>query len=176
MKKLKEIYLNFRLHKIKLLLAGISLLTYSVHAQNTEIWKRHVIDNSLKGADGVRFEDANGDGLHDIVTGWEQSGLVRIYFNPGKEQVKSKWKYVTVGLAPNVEDAVLVDLDGDGSKDVISSCEGNTMRVNVHWLLRRERIIQIPHFGKRKFFQQLLENFNGCLQYRSKLTALMALI
>lgn len=133
MKKLKEIYLNFRLHKIKLLLAGILLLTYSVHAQNTEIWKRHVIDNSLKGADGVRFEDANGDGLQDIVTGWEQSGLVRIYFNPGKELVKSKWKYVTVGLAPNVEDAVLVDLDSDGSKDVISSCEGNTMKVNVHW-------------------------------------------
>lgn len=102
-------------------------------AQSMEVWKRHAIDNTLKGADGVRFEDANGDGLSDIVTGWEQSGLVRIYFNPGHAKAAEKWKYVTVGLAPDVEDAVLVDLDGDGAKDVVSSCEGNTMKVQVHW-------------------------------------------
>jgi hypothetical protein len=102
-------------------------------AQDTTIWKRHVVDNTLQGADGARFGDANGDGLADIVTGWEQSGMVRIYFNPGKEKVKEKWKYVTVGLAPDVEDAVLVDLDGDGAQDVVSSSEGKTMEVHVHW-------------------------------------------
>ncbi len=110
-----------------------TLLTSCLLAQSQQIWKRHAVDNTLKGADGIRFDDANGDGLDDIVTGWEQSGLVRIYFNPGKEKVRDKWKYVSVGVAPDVEDAVLVDLDGDGAKDVISSCEGNTMLVNVHW-------------------------------------------
>ncbi len=104
-----------------------------VSAQNTEPWKRHAIDNTLLGADGVRLEDANKDGLSDIVTGWEQSGLVRIYFHPGKEKVISNWPYVTVGPAKDVEDAVLVDLDGDGSKDVVSCSEGNTKQINVHW-------------------------------------------
>ncbi len=102
-------------------------------AQNTTVWKRHAIDNSLKGADGVRFGDVNRDGLADIVTGWEQSGLVRIYINPGKAKSKEKWPYVTVGVAPDVEDAVLVDLDADGSLDLVSSSEGKTRRVQVHW-------------------------------------------
>ncbi|PUZ27210.1 Repeat domain-containing protein [Chitinophaga costaii] len=96
-------------------------------------WKMHVIDNSLLGADGVKLADANNDGFKDIVTGWEQSGLVRIYFNPGPARSKEKWKYVTVGRAPSVEDAVLVDLDGDGAKDVISCSEGHTLSINIHW-------------------------------------------
>ena len=119
--------------RFALIVLVILLIKPSVHSQSEVVWKRHVIDNSLKGADGVRLDDANGDGLPDIVTGWEQSGLVRIYFNPGKETVRSKWKYVTVGAAPDVEDAVLVDLDGDGAKDVVSSCEGTTRRLQVHW-------------------------------------------
>lgn len=31
------------------------------------------------------------------------------------------------------EDAVFVDLDNDGNVDVVSSCEGNTKKVFVHW-------------------------------------------
>src|SRR6187399_177429 len=89
-------------------------------------WERHAVDNTLLGADGVRLEDANGDGRTDIVTGWEQSGLTRIYFNPGAGSVTQPWKYVTVGLSPDVEDAVLADLDGDGVKDVVTSSEGQT--------------------------------------------------
>lgn len=111
----------------------LSLFSQVAVAQNETIWKRHVIDNTLHGADGVRLEDANGDCLPDIVTGWEQSGKVRVYLNPGAAKSKLPWKYVTVGNAPNVEDAVLVDLDGDGAKDVISCSEGKTRRINVHW-------------------------------------------
>ena len=50
-----------------------------VHAQ----WKRHVIDDASKGADGVRLADVNGDGHLDIATGWEQGGVVRVCLNPG---------------------------------------------------------------------------------------------
>ena len=32
-------------------------------------WERHTIDNSSKGADGVRVADVNGDGLLDLTTG-----------------------------------------------------------------------------------------------------------
>ena len=77
-------------------------------------WQRHIIDNASRGADGVRLADANRDGLPDIATGWEQGGAVRVCLNPGPARVKDKWPAVTVGNVPGVEDAVLVDLDGDG--------------------------------------------------------------
>lgn len=96
-------------------------------------WKRHVIDDSSRGADGVRLADINGDGFLDITSGWEQGGTVRAYLNPGHAKAKEKWPAVTVGQAPNVEDAVFVDLDGDGAIDVVSSSEGNTRTMFVHW-------------------------------------------
>lgn len=96
-------------------------------------WKRHVIDGSSRGADGVRLEDVNRDGLPDLVTGWEEGGVTRAYFHPGFADVKNPWPAVTVGSSPSVEDAVFADLDGDGSFDVVSSCEGQTQSVFVHW-------------------------------------------
>eukprot|EP00873_Tetraselmis_striata_P001004 jgi/Tetstr1/421268/TSEL_001141.t1 len=38
-----------------------------------------------------------------------------------------------IGQAPDVEDAVFVDLDGDGVVDVVSASEGSTRSLNVHW-------------------------------------------
>ncbi len=96
-------------------------------------WKRHVIDASSKGADGVRLADVNGDGLADIVTGWEEGGVVRVYLHPGRERVRQPWPTVTVGRVDSPEDAVFVDLDGDGAIDVVSSCEGRNNRMYVHW-------------------------------------------
>lgn len=96
-------------------------------------WKRHTIDASSKGADGVRLLDANSDGLPDIVTGWEQGGITRLYLHPGHAKAKDPWPAVTVGKTPSVEDAVLVDLDGDGAMDVVTSMEGKTARLSVHW-------------------------------------------
>jgi hypothetical protein len=96
-------------------------------------WKRHVIDVASIGADGARLADANGDQLPDIVTGWEEGGMTRITFHPEMGRVGEKWPAVTVGLTPDVEDAVLVDLDGDGALDVVSSCEGKTRSIFVHW-------------------------------------------
>jgi len=96
-------------------------------------WPRHVIDDSSRGADGVRLRDVNGDGRPDCVTGWEEGGLTRVYLHPGNAAVRRRWPAVTVGKTPSVEDAVLVDLDGDGRTDVVSSCEGGTRTMFVHW-------------------------------------------
>ncbi|MEW6304367.1 MAG: VCBS repeat-containing protein [Verrucomicrobiota bacterium] len=96
-------------------------------------WPRHTIDNSSKGADGTRLADVNGDGLPDITTGWEQGGLVRVYLNPGPVKAKEKWPAVSVGKAGSVEDAVFADLDNDGAMDVISSSEGKTRALWIHW-------------------------------------------
>ncbi len=96
-------------------------------------WKRHTIDDGSRGADGTRLADANGDGLVDIVTGWEQGGVARVYWNPGPQRAKQPWPAVTVGKAESVEDAVFVDLDGDGAIDVVSCCEGKRQVMLVHW-------------------------------------------
>ncbi len=122
--------------------AGIVLVTAlflsrSVAAQ--AVWSRHIIDNSSKGADGVRLADVNGDGLLDIATGWEQGGIVRAYINPGHARVKQRWPAVTAGPATNVEDAVFVDLDGDGAVDVVSSCEGASRSILFHWAPREKQ-------------------------------------
>lgn len=96
-------------------------------------WVRHTIDNSSRGADGVRMADINGDGLPDIVTGWEEGGVVRICFMPRRQSVRMPWPQVAIGEVPSVEDSVFVDLDSDGATDVVSSGEGKTRSMFVHW-------------------------------------------
>lgn len=111
--------------------ALILILSSLAHADAP--WARHTIDDSSKGADGVRLADINGDSLPDIATGWEEGGVVRAYLNPGYTKVKQKWPAVTVGGVRSAEDAVFVDLDGDGAADVVSSCEGGTKSMFIHW-------------------------------------------
>ena len=96
-------------------------------------WSRHTIDDSSKGADGVRLADINGDGRLDIATGWEEGGAIRVYLQPGSAKVKERWPAVTVGKVKSPEDAVFVDFDGDGALDVVSSCEGNMRTAFVHF-------------------------------------------
>lgn len=109
------------------------LLSAGVLSAADAPWRRHTIDDSSRGADGVRVADVNGDGLPDFTTGWEEGGRVRVYLNPGHAHVKDAWPAVTVGKVKSPEDAVFADLDGDGAVDVVSSCEGNTQSVFVHW-------------------------------------------
>ena len=101
-------------------------------------WTRHTIDDSSRGADGVRLGDVNGDGLPDIVTGWEEGGRIRVYVHPGKDAVKRRWPAVTVGEVTKPEDAVFADLDGDGALDVVSSTEGETRTIYIHWAPREK--------------------------------------
>ncbi|MBL0921604.1 MAG: VCBS repeat-containing protein [Phycisphaerales bacterium] len=98
-----------------------------------EPWNRYEIDNTLRGADGVRVADANGDGLLDVVASWEQSGRVRVYINPGPCAARGAWPFVNVGTVPNPEDAFFIDLDGDGAVDVVTCTEDPNRKVYVHW-------------------------------------------
>ncbi len=105
-------------------------------------WECHVIDDSSLGADGVKLADVNGDGLKDITTGWEEGGITRVYLNPGRSKATEKWPAVTVGKTPSVEDAVFIDLDGDGAIDVVSSCEGKEQAMHVHWAPKKEDLLK----------------------------------
>lgn len=100
-------------------------------------WKCHIIDATSRGADGVKLADVNRDGHMDITTGWEEDGLTRVYLNPGPAMARDKWPFVTTGRTRSVEDAVFVDLDGDGAIDVVSCCEGGTQSVFVQWAPER---------------------------------------
>jgi len=113
---------------ILLLLFAIIL---SVEAQSQ--WHMHVIDNSSSGADGVKLADINNDGRLDIVTGWEEGGVTKLYLQPETKLVKEKWPVVIVGKSPNVEDAVFSDMNNDGKLDIISCSEGDTKKIFVHW-------------------------------------------
>ena len=89
--------------KIFLLLS----LAFSVSAVP---WKMHIIDNTSRGADGVRLEDVNKDGLPDIATGWEEGGVIRIYLNPGPKKARQPWPHTEIGKVKSPEDAVFADL------------------------------------------------------------------
>lgn len=96
-------------------------------------WPLHVIDDSSRGADGVRLADVNGDGRLDVVTGWEEGGVIRVCYQPERAKVRERWPCESVGRAGGPEDAVAADLDGDGRVDVVSSSEGRTRAIHVHW-------------------------------------------
>jgi len=118
------------------LLCGICVLCIEFLFAPTALaspWQRHTIDDSSRGADGVKLLDVNGDGLQDIVTGWEEGGVVRVCLHPGRQKVRDKWPSFAVGKVPSLEDAVFADLDGDGATDVISAAEGRAQRITVHW-------------------------------------------
>jgi VCBS repeat protein len=120
--------------RVALIGMGICVcLAGSPIAQRSEPWTRHTIDSSSLGADGVRAADANGDGALDLVTSWEQGGLTRVYLADRGTSGNLAWKSITVGKSPDGEDAVFFDADGDGDLDIVSSAEGTSRRIQVHW-------------------------------------------
>lgn len=103
-----------------------SLLLLAVLAQQADPpWKRHTIDATLTGADGVRLLDINKDGLPDVATGWEEGRTVRTYYHPPQHRVRNvpAWRHETVAQVCAPEDAVFADVDQDGNIDVVSACE-----------------------------------------------------
>ena len=93
-------------------------------------WQRHTIDNTSLGADGTKFTDVNKDGRVDLIVGWEEGGVSRIYIQPLNP--KDKWPFIELP-SPDVEDAFVADLNADGFLDLITFSEGSHQRVTVHW-------------------------------------------
>ena len=109
-----------------------AFLFYCVGVPATEPWKLHTIDRASHGADGVRLTDFDRDGKLDIVTGWEEGGRIRVCFQPEVEKVVELWPAVEVGQVKSPEDAVGVDVNGDGWLDVVSCCEGKERAIYFH--------------------------------------------
>jgi hypothetical protein len=111
---------------------GASARSPDVLPGDSAPWPRHAIDDTSRGADGVKLGDFNRDGLTDLVTGWEEGGVVRAYAHPGPAAVKTPWPRVTVGRVKDVEEALFADLDGDGRLDVVSGTEGKNRTLYWH--------------------------------------------
>ena len=77
-------------------IAAVSLWSFNLQAAELS-WERHTIDNQSRGADGARMADVNGDGLLDLVTPWEEGGVIRVCLHPGNKKLRSTWPSVTVG-------------------------------------------------------------------------------
>lgn len=107
-------------------------------------WARHVIDANSRGADGIRVADINADGRPDLTAGWEEGGQVSVYLHPGADRSRRPWPAVVVGRVASPEDAVFIDVDGDGRLDVVSSCEGKERTVFAHLAPRHGEILLDP--------------------------------
>ena len=76
--------------------------------------------------DGVKVADVDRDGREDLLVGWEQGKVVRLYFQP--ENVLGAWPFVEFAC-PDVEDAFFADVNADGALDVVCCCEGETQQM-----------------------------------------------
>lgn len=117
---------------MRTILVLIAVIVASPASTWAQGWTRHAIDNSSRGADGVRLVHT-ADRRIEIATAWEEGGEIRLYRQPESDKLREPWPRVTVGRVKSPEDAVLVDLDGDGQLDIVSACEGNTRGLFFHW-------------------------------------------
>ena len=118
-------------------------------------WVRHDIETGLKSSEGARLGDVNGDGLIDLSVAWEGQQVSRLYLNPGPAEAYAPWPAVTVNTTPNVEDALLVDLDRDGRLDVVSSLEKGTERALVAWGPKDNADLLQPEAWQHDEFKQV---------------------
>lgn len=129
----------FRNHNY-LLIPAVVLSCVQCSPPPESLWKKWSIDSTGDGADGVHTADINEDGFLDVVSGWEQSGQIKLYLNPGKKNISfdQAWSMTDLNRGKStrgVEDAAFADLDLDGSIDsVISSVEGYTKNLHIHWV------------------------------------------
>lgn len=147
----------------RLVTLTIASLILPIQAQPSvpgDSWNRHAVDDSSNGADGVKLGDVNNDGLLDVVTGWEQGFVTRIYTHPGMDRVTEKWPSAEIGRTPSVEDAVWVDLNGDNYLDVVSSCEGKEMAMYLHFAPKSGEVLDA-----RQWTQKILLGSKGMTRW-----------
>lgn len=78
--------------------------TYNDHPT----WERYTVirGSSRAGADGVRAADIDGDGLFDLISGWEESGHVSVCYQPTLvEERTRRWRCDVMSVRGHPEDA-----------------------------------------------------------------------
>jgi hypothetical protein len=152
-------------------------------------WREHIIDDPItaevnfSGSDGFVMGDIDQDGFEDIISVHESdaeydsstflddfvppvAGHVRIHFGSNDPDI---WHNITVAEADDVpapEDAVVVDLNGDGWLDIVTAAErshliylqnpGRDSRTDL-W----PRLILPLTEGKGSYIRVFAADFNG---------------
>jgi hypothetical protein len=87
-------------------------------------------DEQVSGADFIGVGDIDGDGAPDVVSAFNQIGVVQWFQNPGTatvQQVNYPWNVFNIGKtsASTLNQLQLVDLDLNGTLDVFVTGAGN---------------------------------------------------
>lgn len=110
---------------------GTALVVYT---ESWGLWKRSVIDETLRGGHAIGWADVDGDGDDELIAGWrdEPFGLA-MYRLRGDGSLNSKTTIDAGGMA--TEDLTIADLDGDGRPEIIASGRA-TSNVRIYWNTR----------------------------------------
>lgn len=105
---------------------GNQVVVYTAPGVNDPgpLWKRNVLDTSLKEGHALACGDLLGIGSDQIVAGWRaknNEGKVGIKLFMPLDSDGKKWKKTSVDDNMACEDLCLADLNGDGKLDIIAS-------------------------------------------------------
>ena len=121
--------------------------TWDMHAISVPSEKGKEVPGTQKFSHGLGVGDLNGDGRNDVIcTGgwWEQPEEGRT--------AKGPWKFHPANLGEACADMVVIDVDGDGLNDIISS---SAHKFGIWAHIQRKGGVN-PTFTKQVLFPELV--------------------
>jgi hypothetical protein len=87
--------------------------------KRSELWSRHVIDDSFRDGHALAVADLNGDGHDEIVAGYRGEGTsLYVYYAAGPTGTRWERQRLDDGMAAS--GVVIADLNGGGRPDIVA--------------------------------------------------------